>query len=52
VPDAAALRNVAILEVDGEDDNHDQNNETNRELAEDEVEEDQQGFDLSKSLKR
>jgi hypothetical protein len=51
-PDAAAsgLRNAAILEVDGEDDN-DQNNETNRELAEDEVEEDQQGLDLSKISK-
>ena len=44
MPDAAALRDAAILEADGDDDN-DKNKETNRNLAEDEIEEDQQGLD-------
>jgi len=44
VPDAAVLRDAAILEADGDDDN-DENKETNRNLAEDEIEEDQQGLD-------
>ena len=44
MPDAAALRDAAILEADGDDDN-DENKETSRNLAEDEIEEDQQGLD-------